>query len=117
MHQTTAENSNAGLCRNLQLLCLWGLQPTVNAVNAATGWDMTIEEFWKLEIESGSIKAYNILNGLTPEMEMAVSPRYARDQLVLQQDCSSVKRENMFSDYHKYRWMNKQTLLKTKIRS
>jgi aldehyde:ferredoxin oxidoreductase len=89
-----------------------GLQPTVNAVNAATGWDMTIEEFLEVGDRIRALsRAYNILNGLTPEMEMAVSPRYARDPVdgPAAGFAVQVKRESVFRDYYEYSGWDRET--------
>lgn len=54
------------------------LQPVVDMLNAATGWDMTLAEFLEVGARITAIsRAFNIRNGLTPEMEKTVSPRYA----------------------------------------
>jgi len=53
------------------------LQPVVDMLNAVTGWDMSMEEFLKVGARITALsRAFNIRNGLTPEIEKAVSPRY-----------------------------------------
>lgn len=88
------------------------IQPTVNAINAATGWDMTIEEYLEVgERIKNLSRAYNILNGLTAEMEMAVSPRYARDSVdgPLFGMAKEVCRENVFRDFYEASGWDKET--------
>lgn len=79
------------------------LQPTVNAVNASTGWDMSIEEYLEVGERIRTLsRAYNNLNGLTPEVEMSVSPRYARDSVdgPMFGYAKQVCRESVFRDYY-----------------
>lgn len=80
------------------------LHQTVKAVNAATGWDMDIEEFLRVGERIRALsRAYNCFNGLTPEMEMAVSPRYARDSVdgPMVGIAKGVFKESVFRDYYK----------------
>jgi len=51
--------------------------PTLDALNAATGWDMSKEELWECGERIKTLsRAYNIRCGLTKEIEMSVSPRF-----------------------------------------
>lgn len=55
------------------------MAPIVDALNECTGWDMTKEELYEVGERIKAIgRAYNIREGLTPEIEMAVSPRFSQ---------------------------------------
>ena len=88
------------------------LLPTLAAINAATGWDMTLEELLKAGERIKTIsRAYNLLNGLTAEREMSVSPRYARPPVdgatfgVITQ----LLHKNVFTDYYLRSGWDEQT--------
>lgn len=55
------------------------MAPIVDALNAITGWDMTHDELYEVGERIKAIgRAYNIREGLTPEIEMAVSARFSQ---------------------------------------
>lgn len=85
---------------------------TVKALNAATGWDMTVKEFLEVGERIATIsRAYNNINGLTPEMEMSVSPRYARDPIDGPMAGIAVNtfRESTFRDHYEASGWDRET--------
>lgn len=53
------------------------LGPIVETLSAATGWDFTVQELIEVgERITALSRAFNIRNGLTPEQDIRVSPRY-----------------------------------------
>lgn len=55
------------------------MAPIVDALNTITGWDMTQEELYEVGERIKAIgRAYNIREGLTPDIEMAVSARFSQ---------------------------------------
>ena len=98
-----------GVC---YFMVLGATQPTIDALNAATGGDMTKDEYFEVGKRIRAIsRAYNILNGLTPEIEMSVSPRYARDpsEGAAAGKAIGVNRENIYRDYYEVSGWDKET--------
>lgn len=54
------------------------IKPIIDAINACTGWDMTEEELLEVGERIKTIgRAYNVREGLTAEIEQAVSHRFS----------------------------------------
>lgn len=89
------------------------LAPIIKAINAITGWDMTIEEYLEVGDRIAAIsRAYNIVNGLTPEQELSFSPRYGEaphDGPLFGQIPPQCFTESTFRDYYTTSGWDKET--------
>ena len=69
-------NDSSGLC----MLNTWGtkdvLALTAESINAATGWDLTPQDLFKVGYRLMHLeRAFNIRNGLKPEDDWTITPR------------------------------------------